>query len=122
MLHSFLHQTAQFREHRRVGVGLVVLLVADALHRHQAAVGQAFEFALDGAGAGADAGDQFGGVEAASGLAEQQGQDPLLGGGEQGVGQAGGRGGMGVCPAVCGPAVLYCCRVTHCEQYSTRYG
>ena len=85
------HQRAQLLEDRAVGIGLVVLLLADALDGDQAAGGQPLQLALHGAGAGPGELDQLAGEEAAGRLAEQQRQHALLGGGEKRVGEAGGR-------------------------------
>lgn len=75
---------------RRIGVGPVSLLVAYMLDGQQSAAGEPGQLALDGAAAGARGLDQFVDGIAAPGLAEQTGQDALLGGGEQGPGQTGG--------------------------------
>jgi len=72
-------QPMQFGEHRARPVGLVVLLVTDALHRDQSRLGKARQESAYCAGSRSGESVQLPALETPIGLAEQQAQDPLLG-------------------------------------------
>src|SRR5215475_9012361 len=81
----FSARCPQLMKERRVGVGLVVLLIADRTHRDEAASDQASQFALDSSGSRTHQRDQLGRVVTAAGLPEEESEHALLGASEKGV-------------------------------------
>gem|GEM_PF-4647485 len=73
----------------RVRVGLIALLIPRATDGQQTCNGELCEFTLDGTGATSGSCNQFRDRKVPIGLTEDQAEDPLLGLGEKGIGQAG---------------------------------
>jgi hypothetical protein len=68
----------QLLEDGRLAVGAIVLLIAYALDRHQAAALEARKFPLYRPRPGVNAPDDLRGIEAAFRMAENKAEDPLL--------------------------------------------
>src|SRR5215471_6317209 len=73
---------------RRVGIGLVVLLIAERPHRDQPAGNKPCELALNRAGSDSGQADQLGCVVTAAGLAEEEPEHALLRTGEKSIREA----------------------------------
>ena len=87
-----VHDAPQFLEDGRVGIGLVVLLVADRSQGDEPAASERGQLALHRARAHASQADQLVCVEAPRRLAEQQREDALLCSREERIGEVGGGG------------------------------
>ena len=93
--HSLARDATQLRVDRRIGVGLVVLLVTHRPNSHKPTLRQPCQFALDTARTHACQRDQLGRVKAAVRLPEQQAQDALLRAGKQSFRKGGPAGTRG---------------------------
>lgn len=84
---GFLHDDPELGINRRIGIGLMALLIADRVHGYKPCIGETPQFALHSPRAATNGGDGFADGEAAVGLSEYQPEDTLLGLGEQRIGQ-----------------------------------
>src|ERR1700674_3579362 len=82
----------QLGEYRRLPASLVVLLIPGASYLHQACLLQSEELAMDRANAPLRQPNHLGALKTAIRLSEEESQNTLLNGREQGIGQAAGRG------------------------------
>ena len=71
-------EALQLTEDRGVGIGTIMLLIANSLSRDETAAFQALQFAFNGSGPGIDGPHNLGGVKASIRLTEDESKHALL--------------------------------------------